>query len=128
MAKEGKRGADPKVLLALACGATAEAAARQTGVSESTIRRRLKDPDFVQMLHKQRAEMHLRIADQLTAASTEGVRTMIQLMQPTNSGTVRLGAARLVVELSSKVRETADLALRLTELEQRMEQQNDHKR
>jgi hypothetical protein len=128
MAKDGKRGADPKVLLALACGATAESAARQVGISESTVRRRLKDKRFVQKLHKLRAEMHLRVADQLTASSTEGVRTMVLLMKEGNSGTVRLGAARSVVELSTKVRETADLALRLAELEQRLEQQADPKR
>jgi hypothetical protein len=122
MANEGKRGADGKLLLALACGATAEAAARQAGVSESTVRRRLRDDAFVRKLHKVRAEMHLRVADQLTAASTEGVRTMVQLMKETNSGSVRLGAARSVVELSTKVRETADLAIRLAELEQRLEQ------
>jgi hypothetical protein len=124
MAKEGKRSADPKILLALACGATAEAAARQAGVSESTLRRRLKDPCFVQKLHKLRADMHLRVADQLTAASTEGVRTMVLLMKETNSGSVRLGAARSVVELSTKVRETADLAVRLAELEQRLAEQD----
>jgi hypothetical protein len=128
MANEGKRGADGKLLLALACGATAEAAARQAGVSESTVRRRLKDDAFVRKLHKVRAEMHLRVADQLTAASTEGVRTMVQLMKETNSGSVRLGAARSVVELSTKVRETADLAIRLTELEQRLDEQSDKKR
>jgi hypothetical protein len=122
MANEGKRGADGKLLLALACGATAEAAARQAGVSESTVRRRLKEPAFVAKLNKTRAEMHLRVADQLTAASTEGVRTMVQLMKETNSGSVRLGAARSVVELSAKVRETADLAIRLADLEQRLDQ------
>ena len=128
MANEGKRGADGKLLLALACGATAEAAARQAGVSESTVRRRLKDDAFVRKLHKVRAEMHLRVADQLTAASTEGVRTMVQLMKETNSGSVRLGAARSVVELSTKVRETADLAIGLAELEQRLEKQSENKR
>ena len=127
MAKEGKRGVDPKLQLALACGATAESAARQVGLSESTVRRRLKDPAFVRKVHKLRAEMHLRVADQLTASSTEGVRTMVLLMKEGNSGTVRLGAARSVVELSTKVRETADLAVRLTELERRLKQQSDDK-
>jgi hypothetical protein len=128
MANEGKRGADGKVLLALACGATAEAAARQAGVSESTVRRRLKDPSFISKLHKTRAEMHVRVADQLTAASTEGVRTMVHLMKENNSGSVRLGASRSVVELSTKVRETADLAIRLAELEKRLEQQDPKRR
>ncbi len=124
MAQKGKQSADPTILLALACGANAEAAARQAGVSERTVRRRLKDPKFVQKVNKLRAEMHLRIADQLTAAGTEGVRTMVQLMKDTNSGSVRLGAARSVVELSTKVRETADLAVRLSELEERLAQRD----
>jgi AraC-like DNA-binding protein len=128
MANEGKRGADGKLLLALACGATIELAARQAGVSESTVRRRLKEPAFQAKLNKLRAEMHLRVADQLTAASTEGVRTMVQLMKETNPGSVRLGAARSVVELSTKVRETADLAIRLAELERRLEEQDEGKR
>ncbi len=127
MAQQGKQSADPKILLALACGANAEAAARQAGVSERTVRRRLKDPKFVRKVNKLRAEMHVRVADQLTAASTEGVRTMVQLMKDTNSGSVRLGAARSVVELSTKVRETADLAVRLAELEQRLAEQGDGK-
>jgi hypothetical protein len=128
MAKEGKRSADPKLLLVLACGATVEVAARQVGVSESTVRRRLKEPEFQSKLHKLRADMHVRIADQLTAASTEGVRTMVQLMKETNPGSVRLGAARSVVELSTKVRETADLAIRLAELEQRLAEQEEGKK
>jgi hypothetical protein len=127
MPNEGKRGADGKLQLALACGATAEVAARQAGVSESTVRRRLKEPAFQAKLNKLRAEMHVRVADQLTAASTEGVRTMVQLMKETNSGTVRLGAARSVVELSTKVRETADLAVRVAELEQRLAEQDEQR-
>jgi hypothetical protein len=116
------------VLLALACGASAEAAARQANVSESTVRRRLKDAAFIAKLNKVRAEMHVRIADQLMAASTEGVRTMVQLMKETNSGSVRLGAARSVVELSAKVRETADLAVRINELERRLAETQEKRR
>lgn len=111
------------LVLTLACGATVEGAARQAGVSERTVRRRLQDPKFVQKVNKLRSEMHVRVADQLTAASTEGVRTMVQLMKENNTGSVRLGAARSVVELSTKVRETADLAVRLAELERRLAQQ-----
>jgi hypothetical protein len=128
MTQQGKHHLDSKLLTVLACGATVENAARQCGISESTIRRRLKEPAFAHKLNRMRADMHLRVADQLTAASTEGVRTLVQLMKETNSGSVRLGAARSVVELSAKVRETADLAIRLAELEQRLEKPPDNKR
>jgi hypothetical protein len=124
MAKEGKHAADPKLLLALACGATAESAARQVGVSPSTVWRRLKNSRFVRRLQRMRAEMQLRIADQLTAAGTEGVRTLVELMKAGSPPSARLGAARSVVELGLKVRESADLHLRLTELEQRFAEQN----
>jgi hypothetical protein len=46
MAQKGKRNADQRLLLALACGATVEGAARQCGISESTVYRRLADEDF----------------------------------------------------------------------------------
>ena len=123
MAKEGKHAADPQLLLALACGASAESAAGKAGVSESTVRRRLRDPGFRRKLDKLRASMHVRIADQLTASGTEAVRTLVQLLQSSNPANVRLGAARSVVELGAKMRETADLATRLHELEQRFEDQ-----
>jgi hypothetical protein len=38
-----------------------------------------------------------------------------------------VGAARSVVELSTTVRETADLAIRVAELEQRLEEQEVNK-
>jgi hypothetical protein len=128
MARDGKRGADPKLPMTLACGANVELAARQAGISESTVRRRLKDPAFIAKLNKLRAEVHVRIAYQLAAASTEGVRTMVRLMKETNSGSVRLGAARSVVELSAKVRETADLAVRINEPERRLAETQEKKR
>jgi hypothetical protein len=53
---------------------------------------------------------------------------MVQLMKETNSGNVRLGAARSVVELSTKVRETADLAIRLAELEQQADRERQGQR
>src|ERR1700722_8172389 len=123
MAKEGKHAADHKLILALICGATPETAAQKAGVSIRTLRRRMRDPRFVRKLDRKRGEMLLRSADQLTAAHTVAVRTLIELMQTGNGGQVRRGAARAVIELSMKVRETADLVERLSQLEQRVAQQ-----
>ena len=124
MAKEGKHAQDPQILLALLCGATVEGAARQVGVSESTVRRRLKNPAFRRKLNQRRSEFMLRTADQLMALSNEAVRTWAQLMQPSQSGSTRLGASRSVMEFALKTRDTADLAIRLTELEQRLAEQD----
>src|SRR5579872_1500557 len=68
MPKKGKRGTDLKLLVALACGATVEAAARQAGVSESTAYRRKADADFQRQLQALRGDMVQRAAGMLTAA------------------------------------------------------------
>jgi hypothetical protein len=120
--------ADALILAALACGATADQAGAKAGVSARTVRRRLRTSGFRRKLNRLRSELQIRTADQLSAASTEAVRTMIQLMQPANPPNTRLGAARAVVELGMKSREHADIGVRLNELEQRLAQQQNSRR
>ena len=54
---------------------------------------------------------------QRTAAATEAVRTLLDLLQPSAPHTARLGAARSVLEIGVKLREVADLEERLAALE-----------
>ena len=120
MAQRGKRNADHKLLMAFACGATVESAARQAGVSESTAHRRLEDAAFRQQLQAMRADLVQRTAGALTAASTESVRTLLELQKPSAPPAVRLGAARSILEIGIKLREAADLEDRLSALEQQL--------
>jgi hypothetical protein len=124
MAQKGKRGSDHKILMALACGATAESAARQAGVSESTVYRRLDDADFRRRLQKIRADMVQRTAAALTAAGAEAVRGLLELLRGARAEAVRLGAIRSVLEIGMKVREFAELEERLATLEQQAEMHN----
>src|SRR5207237_1099554 len=80
-------------LLALACGATVEAAARQFDLSERTVYRRLKDPAFQARLKQVRTDMVRRSAGLLSAASGEAVRTLLALMKASAPPATRLGAA-----------------------------------
>jgi hypothetical protein len=106
--------------MAFACGATVESAARQAGVSESTAHRRQEDPAFRRQLQAMRAELFQRTAGALTAAATEAVRTLLDLLKNSASPAVRLGAARAVLEIGMKAREVVDLEERLAALEERM--------
>src|SRR5690348_7999316 len=117
MADKPRKKAEDALLLALACGATVENAARQCGLCERTVYRRLEDPDFSQRLRQLRADMVQRTAGALTAASTESVRTLLELQKAAAPPAVRLGAARSVLEIGIKLREVADLEERLTALE-----------
>jgi hypothetical protein len=79
--------------------------------------RRLKDPDFRAQLREVRADMLQRTSGMLTAAGAEGVKTLLALLKDTAPAPVRLGAARAVLELGVKMRETAELMDRVAALE-----------
>jgi len=110
--------ADQTLLQALACGATVENAARKAGISERTAYRRLNNPAFVQQLDQLRAEMVQRTAGMLTGAGLGAVKTLVDLQQDASvpPATWR-GAARDVLQLAIKYRETAELEQRVAALE-----------
>ncbi|QEL20573.1 hypothetical protein [Limnoglobus roseus] len=112
-----RRTADDHLILALACGATQEAAATKAGLGVTTVRRRLQDPDFVRRLRAVQADIVARTAAALTAAATESVRTLLDLQKPGTPPATRLGAARAVLELGLKVREVVELEARIAALE-----------
>jgi hypothetical protein len=112
------------LLLALACGATVEAAAQKAGVSRATAHRRLQDAEFRARLQEFCSDMVKRASRTLTAASGEGIKTLLALQQPSTPYATRLGAARAILEIGIKMREVADMDERLTALEQQMAANN----
>lgn len=119
MPQRGRRRADDILLMALACGATTEGAAQKADIGVATVYRRLKDPDFKDRLQKIRADIVQRTAGSATAAGIEAIKTLVALMRDSNPGSVRLGAARAVLELGTKLRESVELEQRIAVLEQR---------
>jgi len=118
---QGRKNANEALLMALACGATVENAARTAGISSRTVHRRLKDSDFHQRLLAMRLDMVQRAVSMLTASAMEAVKTLITLLEPSVFPAVRLGAARTILEFGIKLRETAELAERIAALEARVE-------
>jgi DNA-binding MurR/RpiR family transcriptional regulator len=121
MPQHGRRKADKVLLAALGCGATIEVAAHKAGVSVATVYRRLQDSEFKKGLQKFQSDMVQRSASTLTAATTEAIKTLLSLQQTSNPPAVRLGSARSIIELGTKLRETADLEQRIAALEQKQE-------
>jgi hypothetical protein len=121
MPHKGRKNADQLLLMALACGATGEAAARAAGLSQATVYRRLQDNEFCKNLEQTKSEMVQRTAGMLTASGMESVKTLMELQKPAAPPAVRLGAARSVLEIGMKVREREDLEKRLIALEQQAE-------
>jgi transposase-like protein len=117
MADKHRKKAEEALLLALACGASVEQAARQCGLSSRTVYRRLAEPDFRRRLQALRCDMVSRTAGTLTAAASEAVRTLLEILRSAAPPAVRLAAARAVLELGVKLRDAADLEERLADLE-----------
>jgi hypothetical protein len=120
MPQRGRRNADQILILALACGATVEAAAHQGGVSPATVYRRKNDPQFLRRLQEARSEMVQRTAGMLAGAGMESVKTLLALQKETAPPAVRLGAARAVLELGTKLREIVELEQRVLALEEQL--------
>src|SRR5262245_59283443 len=112
-----RRKADADLILALACGATPEHAAQKAGFGLRTVYRRLAEPGFRARVDEVRAEMVRRVAGLLTAASMSSIKTFTTLQESAASESVRLGAARAILELGCKVRESAELSDRLAAVE-----------
>ncbi len=115
-----RRKNDDALVLALACGATVEAAARQCDLSERTVYKRLAEPEFQKRVKLVRADMVRRSAGLLSAASREAVWTLLVLMKDTAPPATRLGAAKSVLEIGLKIRELAELEAEVRELEEKV--------
>ena len=117
MVKKQSKKAQDVLLLALACGASVDAAASQAGLSPRTVYRRLATPGFRSQLSGLRADLVQRATGMLSAATLEAVKTLMSLQEVSTPAAVRLGAARTIIELGLKMREEAELSERLAALE-----------
>ena len=116
MARRDTENAGGVLLAALAGGASHQEAATQAGVSLRTVYRRLEDAPFRQQLAARLGELIKRATGRLAAACSAAATTLALLLKA-DSESVRLGAARSILELATKMRETEELEGRMAALE-----------
>jgi hypothetical protein len=123
MPRIAQKKAEETVLVALACGATVENAARKAGLCERTVYRWLTKPEFKERLKQISAELVKRTAGMLTGAAMGSMKVLFDLQNDMSvPAAVRRRAARDVLELGIRFRENADLEERLLALEDRLSQ------
>lgn len=128
MADRGRGNADAVLVAALAAGMTQRDAAKEGGVAERTVARRMSDPTFRQQVVDARAEMLTRAIGTLADASTAATQALRALLDAAEPPSVRLGAARAILELGVKLREHLELEARIAELERMAEADTRHQR
>jgi hypothetical protein len=119
MARNGNRKGEAALLTALAAGSTITDAAEEAGISERTAHRRLADPEFRRGVQAARAEMIQRALGKLAGNAADAVDTLGALLSA-RSESAQLGAARIILELGNKLRESVELEQRLADLERRL--------
>jgi hypothetical protein len=112
----GRRGADAALIAALAAGATREDAAAIANVSASTVYRRLGDPEFVAALDARRSDVVETTTARLVAQTTAAVDTLAELLDA-EAPSMRLGAARALLEHARRWIDGEDLARRIEAIE-----------
>lgn len=118
MAGIGRKNADA-LALALAAGDSIADAAAKADMGERTAYRRLADPAFRQRIQTLRGEMIGQALGRMAAGMTEAAEVLRALLKA-DAETVRLGAARSLLDLGVKLRDAAELEQRLAALETRI--------
>lgn len=119
MSVPGKKNADDSLLLALAAGQSVEDAAQSARVSARTVYRRMADPEFAEKVREARSRLLGQTLGRLIEANTKAADTLKALLD-SKSDVVRLGAARSILELCLKVRQSTETDARLAEIEQHL--------
>jgi transposase-like protein len=109
-----------KAIAALLSHATIQEAATAVGVNESTLRRWLKEPDFLAEYREARRQVYQHATATLQRATPEAVATLLACLKA-DSENVRLRAAALILEHAHKGIELEDLEVRLTALAEEIE-------
>jgi HEAT repeat protein len=116
VAHRGRKNADVALATAVAAGQTLRAAAEAASVSERTAARRSADPEFQRRVADLRHDMVGRCLGRMADAMAEAADVLRALLAA-ESESVRLGAARALLELGMRVRDAVEVDRRLRDLE-----------
>ena len=117
MAHDDKLKRDDGLVLAVARGLTVRHAAEESGFSERTAHRRLADPEFCRRVSAIRGELMERAGGRLSDAATQAVDVLRELLD-SDADTIRLAAARTILQQTVALRTAAELEQRIARLEQ----------
>ena len=117
--KEDGIGGPDALLLALAAGMSVRDAAAAAGVSESTVYRRMRDPQYRQEVQAVRGEMMSQALGAMADGMAEAAGVLRGLLRSNNEG-IKLSAARSMLDLGVKIQSAVEIEQRLTAIEARI--------
>src|SRR5215510_760248 len=123
MGENGRLSAkQQRAIEALLSEPTTRAAAAVARVSETTIWRWLADPVFSKAYRSSRSQLLDRILTQLQARGQDAIEALADVMKDADSPpSARVSAARAILEIALKARDSLEIEERLKALEDRLD-------
>jgi hypothetical protein len=118
--RQWQRKNETLAVIALASGSSVRDAANKSGVSERTLFRRVKDSKFQDDVNNARREIIENSLSKLIELSEKAVNTLEQLLQSDNQ-TVRIAAAKFILQGSLELRREVEFESRISYLEKMLE-------
>ena len=109
---------------ALATGATVAEAAQQANTTDRSVYRWLTSPKFRRRIAKLQQAIARQAAGRMADGMSEAAAALRELLKSQDEA-VRLRAARALVELGARLRDSVELESRLVDLEQRRAKQEE---
>lgn len=101
----------------LACS-TLKEAAEINGISDSSLRRLRKKPEFMQILSEAKAALYESVFDRVRGAALDSVSKMIEIRDsPEAPFSVQLAAAKAIIDITSECYNREEILDRLRYLE-----------
>ncbi|HWB08295.1 MAG TPA: hypothetical protein VG826_03685 [Pirellulales bacterium] len=124
MRQNGTPAGDDELILALAAGASVRDAAARAGVGERTAHRRLADADFRRAVSQARGRIFDAAVGRLVGLASRATGTLERLVE-SDKPTVALAAAKAVLDLGRRLRESMEIEERLSRLESEADEESD---
>jgi len=107
---------DTMLAIALASGASISEVASQAGIERSTVYRKLENPVFRSLVAEYRDRLIGTALGRIADAMTRGADALAQLVDSPKEH-IRIRAARALISLGLRLRDSVDLTARMREVE-----------
>ena len=112
-------------IAALLSNKSIEEASKKAGISTISGRRWLRDAQFVEQFRRTRQEVMKHVVARVQRASAEALDTLCHVQMKGDSDSVRVTAAKAVLDLAFKVHELEEIEQRIEKLERQAENNNE---
>lgn len=121
----GQRISDERMILAILSNKDILTASKTLGISVQSIYNRLRKPEFRQRLQQERQGKFEVANSKLTDSMGKAISVLVEILEDANvSAGVRIRASQILLDITLKVTEQADIVQRLDSLEEQLQSHN----